>query len=283
MVIVLALIVAFLWGYSEIEQKKALEKYSVFHLVLYKYIFQILAYLIFIIIFDIKSFTRFDLGIYKFLLPFILIWLIGNIIYNYCLKNGKLSLVSPILASDPVFIVIIGLILFQEKQNVFDLIALIIICISICGLNFTNDLKHKKTKKTAIFLASLYAFLIAIATTLEKSIYLSGYTITDMFFHYLLLLIILVLILFIIIKIKEQKVLKPNSNVLKTVIATNAGNLLYSYLVSTAYISLVTPLTGLYSVVTQVLAKLFLKEKLALTQRIFVLLIIIATLILLIF
>ena len=282
MTIALALICAFMWGYSEVEHKKASSKFATPFMVLLKYIFQILSYLIFILIFDLDVINRFDLTIYKFIIPFFLLWFISNLIYNYCLKNGKLSIVSPLMASDPVFVVIIGLILFKEKQSIIDLIALAIICISICGLNFVKTKEKQQTKKIAIFLASLYAFFLALATTVEKSIYLGGYTLTDMFFHYMFLLMVVVFVLSIYLVIKKQ-IKKPNKEIMKSVVITNVANILYSYLISTAYVSLVVPLTGLYSVVTQVLAKIMLKEKLTISQRTFVSLIIVATLLLLIF
>lgn len=277
----LALICAFLWGYSEVKHKEASANYAILNYILYIYIFQVLAYLSFTLIFSSASFKRFDIRIYKFILPFVLVVFIANIIYNYCIKSDKVSLVSPILASDPVFVVIIGLLFLKEKHSILSVIAIVIICISIFSLNFIVKKDHKKTKKIALFLASVYAFLMAITATIEKSIYLAGYTIADMFFHYALLLIVLIITIYIYLKVKKN-LKKPNGTLLKSVIATNIGNVIYSFLISSSYISLVVPITGLYSVVTQILAQTMLKEKLSIKQKVFVYLIIAATILLLI-
>ena len=132
-------------------------------------------------------------------------------------------------------------------------------------------------------MASLYAFVVAVTTTLEKSVYLSGFKITDFYFHYVFLLIIIVLILLIIMKIKHIELKKPNKDVIMSNSLTRTGNILHSYLLTTSYISIVSPLTGLYSVVSYILGVKVLKEKLAIKQKICVYLIILSTILLLFF
>ncbi len=283
MTIFLALACALTWGFSEIYYKKAAEKYKTINLLIFRYTGQVIAYLIFILIFDIKAFTIFNIKIYAYLLPLLLFSILSSTVYNYCLREGKLSIISPILASDPVFVILIGVIFFKEAQTTIDLIALAIICISICVLNFSKSFDKEKAKKMAIFLASIYALIMALSTTLEKTIYLNGYTVGNLFFHYAILMGTAVLVLILISKITKRKIKKIDTNAFKAITATQLGNLLYSYLLSVAYVSLVVPITGLYTVVTQILAKKVLKEKLSVTQRIFVSLIIASTLILLIF
>ena len=251
--IILAIVIAFIWGFSELYYKKTTNKYNSINILIYSYIFEIISCLLFVVIFDIGAFTRFNFRIYLFLAPIFIIYsFIGNILYFHSIRNGNLSIVSPILASDPVYVILIGLILFHEKLSLNFLVPLIIICVSICALNFVSSDTKKKTKRIAILLASLYAFVVAISTTLEKSIYLSGFKITDYYFHYIFLLIIMVIILLIYIKIKKIKLERIDKNLLLYNGLSRSGYFLYSYLLSTSYISIVSPLTGLYSVVTHV-------------------------------
>ena len=282
--IVLALIIAFIWGLSELHYKKVTSTYSSLNILFYLFLFEIIAFIIFVLVFDIQAFARFNPRIFIYIIPILIISsVLGSTLYLYSVKNANLSIISPILASDPVYTVIIGIMLFKEKLSIVSLILLIIICASICALNFVSSNTKQKTKKIAIFLASLYAFLVAITTTLEKSVYLSGFKITDFYFHYSILLTILLLFMLIFMKIKHIKLKKPDKNVILTNAYTRSGYFLHSYLLSTSYISIVAPLTGLYSVVTHILAIRILKEKLTIIQRICVILIIISTIVLLIF
>ena len=281
--IIIALVIAFIWGFSEICYKRATNKYNAVNVLMHSYLFEILIYLLFVLIVDISAFTRFNPRIFIYIAPmFILSVGLGNIFYLYSIKNGNLSIVSPILASDPVYVILIGMLLFHENISIYELIPLIIICASICALNFVSSKTKEKVKKTAILFASCYALIVAITTTLEKSVYLSGFKISDFYFHYTLLLILVVIILAIFMKVKHIKLEKPDKDIVLSNSLSRGGYFLHSYLLSTAYISIVSPLTGLYSVVTHVLAVKILKEKLTLKQNICVALIIISTIVLLI-
>ena len=282
--IVLALIIAFIWGLGELNYKKLTSVYDSFNILFYLFLFEIISFIIFVLVFDVQAFSRFNARIFIYIIPILIISsALGSSLYLYSMKNANLSIISPILASDPVYTVIIGIMFFKEKLSITSLILLIIICASICALNFVSSNTKQKTKKIAIFLASLYAFLVAITTTLEKSIYLNGFKITDFYFHYAILLTILVFFMLIFMKIKNIRLKKPDKNLILTNAYTRSGYFLHSYLLSTSYISIVAPLTGLYSVVTHILAIIILKEKLTLIQRICVILIIISTILLLIF
>jgi len=282
--ILLALVCALLWGLAEFYYKKNSETHKTTSILLYRYIFQVIVYILLILVIDINAFTRFDIKIYKFLLPFFLCSsVIGQVLYLISVKSENLSIVSPIMASDPVFIILIGLILFKEKISIIALIALAIICISICALNFVNSDTKKKTKKIIIFSASLYAFVTALSTTFEKSVYLSGYTVADLYFHYIFLILIAIIVNFIYLKIKHEKLEKISKNLILGFTFNQSGYILYSYLISVSYISLIAPITGLYSVITYFLATRVLKEKLSLFQKIFIYLILISTIVLLVF
>ena len=209
--------------------------------------------------------------------------ILSTVIYNFCIRNGKISIISPLLASDPIFSIIIGMLLFKEEQSLTHIIAIIIVTICIIILQFNKTDTKKKASKIAIFLASFYAIWVALITTVEKEIYLGGYQLTDLYFHYLFLDIIMILILIIINIIKDKKIKKPNYHLLKSLTENHLGYFVYSYLLTFASMSLVVPLTSLYSVITQVVAKIKLKEKLTIYERLIVSLIIISTFLLLIF
>ena len=280
--IILALVVAFMWGAGEIFDKKATNHYNAINVLVHSYIFEIISFLLFTLVTDINAFTRFNLEIFKYIAPlFVFSICLGNVFYLCAIKYGNLSIVSPILASDPIYVILIGIFLFHEDVSIDKLIPLIIIVASICALNFIGSKTKEKVKKTAIIFASAYAFVTAIVTTLEKSTYLSGFKIADFYFHYSLLLILLVIILLIYMKIKHIKFEKPNKDIFISNSLNRVGYFVHSYLLSTSYVSIITPITGLYSVVTHILAIKILKEKLSLKQSICVFLIIISTIVLL--
>ena len=281
--ILFSLLCAILWGYAELYYKRNTNNCSVLTILVYRYIFQILIYITLILIVDIDAFNRFDISIYKFLLPlFFSATILGHLLYTLAIKHENLSIVSPIMASDPVYIILIGLLLFNEDISIYAIILLFVICFSVFALNFVNSGGTKKVKKIALFLASLYAFATAFSTTFEKSAYLSGYKVTDIYFHYIFLLIIYLIIALIYMKIKKMRLEKFDKNLLLGLTFNQSGYILYSYLISSAYISLVAPITGLYSVVTYVLATKILKEKLTSKQNICIFLIIVSTILLLI-
>ena len=283
MAIFLSLLCATLWGFAELYYKKNTLDTKIVSVLVYKGVFQIIFFIVFIWIFDFEAFARFDINIYKYLLPmFIFSTIIGHTLYNLTIKKGTLSIVSPIMASDPVYIILIGLLLFKEKISIYALIALIVICFSVFALNFLNSKSKEKVKKIALLLASLYAFSTALATTFEKSIYLSEYKITDLYFHYIFLLLIFVIFCLISMKLRKQKLDKLNKNLFLGIAFNQSGYTLYSFLISKYYISLIAPLTGLYSVVTYILAIIVLKEKLSWKQNTCIFLIIISTIVLLI-
>lgn len=283
MTIFLALLCACFWGFSEINLKQTINKYKTHTILFYSYLIQTITYLLTIIVLDIDAFKRFDINIYKYLLPFFLMKILSTVIYNFCIRNGKISIISPLLASDPIFSIIIGMLLFKEAQSLTHIIAIIIVTICIIILQFNKTDTKKKASKIAIFLASFYAIWVALITTVEKAIYLGGYQLTDLYFHYLFLDIIMILILIIINIIKDKKIKKPNYHLLKSLTENHLGYFVYSYLLTFASMSLVVPLTSLYSVITQVVAKIKLKEKLTIYERLIVSLIIISTFWLLIF
>ncbi len=282
--IIIALMIAFIWGFSEICYKRATNKYNSMNVLMHSYLFEILVYLLFALIVDASAFTRFNPRIFIYIAPMFLLSVgLGNIFYLYSIKHGNLSIVSPILASDPVYVILIGMFLFHENISIYELIPLIIICAGICALNFVSSKTKEKVKKTAIFFASCYALIVAITTTLEKSVYLSGFNLADFYLSNAILLVLAVIVLATIMKIKHIKLEKPDKDILLSNVLSRGGYFLHSYLLTTAYISIVSPLTGLYSVVTHILAVKILKEKLTLKQNICVSLIIISTIVLLIF
>ena len=129
--IIFAVLVALFWSLGEINYSRLsrnLDKANVFF---YQYLIRAFLYLMVVVIFNIGLFTKFNFSHLLIFLPVILCDLFASLAINIAVSNGKLSVVSPIMAAYPIVDILLGLIILKEKIGVVEIVLSLIITISI--------------------------------------------------------------------------------------------------------------------------------------------------------
>jgi len=281
--IILALLVAILWSLGEVTYSKISKKYDNTNVYMYTYFVRTMIYLSVVLLFKRSLFGTFHMEVFSSTLPIILCDLFASLVINVAVYNGKLSVVSPIMAAYPVLDIILGLILLREKTTPLEigLVVIISICIIILAMN------QKKSKKApnplkGIFFSILYMLLVAFSTYFEKSIYISDFTVFELYYYKGMIYFIASLFFALIILMTPQKMKKPNFALIKGCGITPIGNVLYSFALSCTNIMIVTPISSLYSALTSILSRRVLKEKINIREKICIGVIIISTFLLII-
>lgn len=281
--VILSLIVALLWAQGEVGYSKISKKIDRANVYFYQFFFRTIIYSIVVAIFNFSIIGTFDIDKFYLFLPIILCDLVATYVVNIALANGKLSIVSPIMASYPVAVILFSLFFLKEEINLLELILIFIISIDIILLSGNNEKgKKKKTKLKGIFFASLYMNLIAMSTLFEKNIYNLSYTVYDFYYYKASTYFVVSMVFAFIIFITPVKIKKPNREIVRGSVLTPIGNVLYSIALSLSSILIVTPISSMYSSITSILSLKVLKEKVSLKERLCIASILISTFILII-
>ena len=207
----------------------------------------------------------------------------GSYVINIAVSNGKLSVVSPIMASYPIVDLFLGLILLKEKIGIIELSLSAIIALSILFL----VTMQKKTKKSphpvkGIIFAVVYMLLVAFSIYFEKSAYTVDFSVYEFYFYKGFVYLLTSGFFMMIIGITPVKIKKPNLEILKGSCVTPIGNVLNSFALSLGNMIIVTPISSIYSVLSNFLSRKVLKEKVSLKESICIGLILLCTLALII-
>ena len=194
-------------------------------------------------------------------------------VYNFLksLEFGEVTIVSPISSAYSLITVILALLLLNETLSLLRLVSILIIIIGIilssADLSKLKNLHTAKGVKQALIamvLWGIYFFILGIVkkSTDSINIFLFSFTTIAIFFT-----------IFAILKkgmTNYQELAKQ-----KLVLIFIIGNILFllawivmSYALPKENISILTPLSSLYSAITVVLAAIFYKEKLVFNQKI---------------
>jgi len=281
--IILSIFVAILWSQGEVAYSKVSNKYDRVNVYMYTYLFRALIYMLVVFIFYRSLYGSFNLEVFLPILPIILCDLFASMVINIAVINGKLSVVSPIMAAYPVLDIVLGYLLLNEIVHPVQFVLISIICLSIVIL----AMKGKKDDKAphpikGIIFAVFYMILVATSTYFEKSIYINNFTIYDLYYYKAMVYILVSILFGIIIVISSKKLEKPKLAIVKGCGITPIGNVLYSYALTVGTISIVAPLSSLYSVITNISSRVILKEKLSIRERICIFLILSSTILLII-
>ena len=264
------LISMFGWGTSDFLAAKSSRKIG---FVLTFFWAQSISFLIALLYF-IFNFRTFDFHIIpKFIFIIIISGSLGTIsalAFYKSLSIGKVSLVSPITASWAMITVLLSVFFLGELLKTNQILAIILIITGI--ILISSDLKEFFQKNKLIFLIGakeaiiamfgfgVALFLLAIAV---KSLgwFLPG------FLSRLFILIFLILY-FIFKKQSLETEFKPINWILIVVIGflDIIAFFAYSIGVSTEYASIIAPVAASSPLITTILAQVFLKEKIALSQ-----------------
>lgn len=132
--LVFAILVAIFWSIGEVTYTKLSNKVERENVYFYQYLFRSIIYLAVVIIFDIGLFKTFDFSHLLVFLPIILCDLVASYVVNIAVRNGKLSVVSPIMAAYPIIDILLGIVLLKEKISLLEIGLATIITLAIVVL-----------------------------------------------------------------------------------------------------------------------------------------------------
>jgi len=270
---VYSVITLLLWALADLFYKKgAKEKDKYSHLktgIMVGFVMGIYA-TIYILVKDVK-FEIMDIIKY---LPVSLFYITSMIIGYKGLRYIELSISSPIQNCSGVITSLLLLIIFKEALSILDIIGIVIIFIGVLILSIIekNDKKEKKidSKKiigiVALIFPILYCVLDGMGTFLD-AIYLDKLElITEdvALIAYEYTFFIYGLILFIYLKFikKEKFILRDEKDRIGASIFETIGQFFYVFAVSSNS-TLSIPIIASYSIVSVLLSRIFLKEKLS--------------------
>ncbi len=281
--IMLAIVVAFLWSFGEVEYSKFSKKCDSANVYFYQYFTRALIYLLVALIFKISVFGKFVFEDFLRFLPIIMCDLIGSYIINKAVKNGKLSVVSPIMAAYPIVDIILGILLLKESIGILELILVIVISVSIILLA-TNEEKSNYAPHPVrgIVFASIYMLLTAFSTYFEKDAYVSNLSIYDLYYYKGIIYFITSMLFLGVVGVSKVKLKKISWNVIKGSAITPLGNVFYSFALNFGDMMIVTPISSMYSVITSFASRKMLKEKINIKESVFISLILVSTILLII-
>lgn len=278
--IILALTVAIFWSLGEVNYSKLSKSTDSHNVYFYQYMARTIIYLSVVLFLKPVSFTTFSLNHFIIFLPVIMCDLFGSYVINIAVKNGKLSVVSPIMAAYPIIDILFGIIILNEKISILELILVMIITISIIILASTQKIENKKEHPTiGIFFAIVYMILIAMSTFFEKNAYIGNLQIFELYYYKGI--IYFFTSLYFLYKVKKYgKVKRLNKEIVKGTAITSIGNVLYSFSLTLGNISIIAPISSMYSVFSNYMSRKVLNEKPSTKDNLCIFAIIICTLIL---
>lgn len=282
--IIFAILVAIFWSLGEINYSRLSRNLDRANVYFYQYLTRAIMYLSVVVIFNISMFTKFSFDHFFVFMPIIGCDLFASYVINIAVSNGKLSVVSPIMASYPVIDIFLGIVLLKEKIGVVEIILSVIIAVSIIVLTSNQ----KKTKNAphpikGIIFAMCYMLLVASSICFEKNAYIGDFSVYELYFYKGIVYLLTSGVFMSIIGVTPVKLKKPSKDILLGTCITPLGNICNSFALQFGNIIMVTPISSLYSVLTNFISRKILKEKLSYIESICITLIISCTLLLIIF
>lgn len=281
--LVLAIIVAVLWSLGEISYSRLTRNLDRANNYLYQYLVRAIIYLLVVLLFDISLFTSFSFDHLLVFLPVISCDLVASYILNIAVSNGKLSVTSPIMAAYPVVDIFLGLILLKEKIGIVEVLLSVVITVSIIFLaKFQKKSKRAPHPLKGIIFSLIYMFLVAFSIYFEKSAYVGDFSVYELYFYKGIVYVFTSIVFMSVVGITPVRFKKPNKMILNGSVITPIGNVLHSFALSFGNIIIVTPVSSMYSVVTNFLSRKILKEKISFKESICISLILLSTILLII-
>ena len=284
-----ATITVLLWGTSETIFKKVstIEKHSVLKLISFNGIILGICAIVFMLI----TRTEINLNILITYLPVALIYIASMFCTYKAMTLVKVSILSPLQNSSCAITTILCIFLLKQEVGIPQIIAiaLIIICMILLSINKDEVLRlesgdkeaDKKNAKRAYLLylkgiafALGYWFLDGIGSFMDDYTLEANLSAEQVIIAYSFIYGIIGVICAIIVKIKDRdyKYTKVKENKLKLLgtLVETAGQYTYIYAFAFGDAALASPYIAAYSVVTVILSRIFLKEKLSKKQYVLI-------------
>ena len=276
--ITFAVIVALFWAFGEMKYSKISKKIDSPNVYFYQYLTRGIIYTVVALIFNIGIFGKFVVSDFLRLLPIIMCDLVGSYVINKSVKSGELSSVSPIMAAYPIVDIILGILLLRESVGLLELILVVVISISIIVLAAnTEKTKYAPHPIWGIIFAVIYMFLTAFSSYFEKDAYLSNLSVYDLYYYKGMVYFIASMFFLTVVGISKVKLKKPTKDIILGTAIIPIGNVFYSFALKFGNMMIVTPVSSIYSVISNIGSRRVLKEKITYLERICIALIMIST------
>lgn len=292
--LIFATITVLLWGTSETIFKKVStnEKNSVLKLISYNGIILGICALIFMFI----TRTEMNFDILKTYLPISIIYITSMFCTYKAVTLVKVSILSPLQNSSCAITTILCILLLKQEVEIYQIIAIIVIIIAMILLSINKDevlrLESGDSEKDKInarraYLLYLKGIGFALGYWLLDGIgsFMDDYTLEanlsaeQVIIAFSFIYCFVGILCSIILKFKdtEYKFIDLKQNKLKLVgtLVETAGQYTYIYAFAFGDAALASPYIAAYSIVTVILSRIFLKEKLKRKQYILITLILI--------
>ncbi|MBN2111493.1 DMT family transporter [Candidatus Woesearchaeota archaeon] len=199
------------------------------------------------------------------------------------MEIGKLSIVIPVSGIYAVFVVILAFIFFGERLTSMQLAAVILAILGTLLISFKySELKKIKLKKASKGVPYAFAATVCwgiVYFLIRIIVDELGPFVTSLYFETLVLVLLVLPAV-----LGFAKLAKPKKKDAKLILASGTlagiGAVSYNAGVSMELVSIIGPLSGASLMVTVILSYLFLKERIDLNQKIAVLMIFAAILML---
>lgn len=287
--IIFATITILLWGTSETIFKKVStqEKNSVLKLISYNGIILGICAIVFIII----TKTEMSWNIICTYFPIAVIYITSMFCTYKAMTLVKVSILSPLQNSSCAITTILCIFLLKQEVGILQIIAIavIIICMVLFSINKDEVLRlesgnkeedEKNAKRAYLLYLKGIAFALGYLLLDGIGSFMDDYTLEadlsaeQVIIAYSLIYCFVGIICSIILKVKdkEYKIIDLKQNKLKLVgtLVETAGQYTYIYAFAFGDAVLASPYIATYSVVTVILSRIFLKEKLKKKQYILI-------------
>lgn len=290
-----ATITVLLWGTSETIFKKVSthERHSVLKLISFNGIILGICAIIFMLI----TRTEINLSILKTYLPIALIYIVSMFCTYKAMTLVKVSILSPLQNSSCAITTLLCIFILGQHIGVVQVIAIAVIIISMIILSINKDEvlriesgnkeEDEKNAKRAYMLyikgiafALGYWLLDGIGSFMDDYTLEADLSAEQVIIAYSLIYAVIGIIALIVLKFKDREYklfdVKTNKLKLAGTLVETAGQYTYIYAFAFGDAALASPYIAAYSIVTVILSRIFLKEKLKRRQYILIGLILIS-------
>ena len=294
---IFALLVMVFWGTADLFYKKSAdpnEKYT--HLKTVAAVGIVMGiHAIFVLLTNDLNYDFKNILIY---LPVSFMYILSMAIGYFGLRYLELSISSPIQNTSGIVVSIMCLLILKETIDPISLLAIIIITIGLVSLGFlekkansqenTEDRKYK-IGFVAFFIPILYCIIDSLGTFFDayyltlESTPLVGFTeanlelVANVSYELTFLIVAIISLVFLVIKKAKTTKTTVKNNILAAIFET-IGQFCYVYALSGNAI-IAAPMVASYCVVSMLLSRIFLKEKLTKKEYISLVVIIIGIII----
>tara|TARA_Y100000310_G_scaffold345638_2_gene467596 strand:+ start:19850 stop:20698 length:849 start_codon:yes stop_codon:yes gene_type:complete len=251
------------WGVADFFAKKAVVKAGPYRSIFYSQAFGLIPFIILFLF--LPKIPSFSLKIFLLFLIGGTIDFMGFVFFYKGLKFEKLSIFTPIVACNPIILIILSFVFLNEILSLSQGLGITIAIIGLILMSFekTKLRINKKTLTLGLGAMLSWGTSLFIFGMLAKEVY---WVFTILFFR---VITFIASILFFTVKKISLKIPEKNTlGIMATVgILDTLGSIFFAIGATKELLSIVGPIGALYPAITLILARLLLKEKVLNIQK----------------